>query len=123
MNVYQFAAKCPNETGGQDSHEPGQYDEVRVVAKNVGRERRIELLPGAEIIMVNHKSLNVSLPGPFKREGSGLVAAQSNNLSRKVSLPGGVNQRLKIGSASGSQNQNSGKRRLVCLHFESSPDA
>ena len=123
MNVYQFAAKRPNEIGCQDSHEAGKHDEIRVVAENMSHKRSIELVPGAEIPMINHKGLNVCLGGPLKCEGFGLIAAQSHDLAGEIPFPAGVDQGLKVGSTARGQHQNSGQSRLVRFHSERSPGA
>ena len=98
-------------------------DQVRVVAKDFCHKRGVKLVPGFEVPVVDHKRFDVGLGRTFQGKGTGLIAADGNDLSGEIPLTTGINQCLEVGAAARRKHQDFRQRSLICLHADSSPGA
>src|SRR5690554_6993567 len=102
-----YAVFCwKKKIGGQDAHEAGQYDHVRVPSPQLGHQGAINLFAGTILLMVHNEGFDVCLGCPLQRAGTGAVAANGEDFAGEIPFTAGVYQGLKVGAAARSQNNN-----------------
>ena len=73
--------------------------------------------------MVNYKGGEIGLGGALQGKRARFVAANGNDLTRKVAFPGGVDQSLQVGAAARGEHQDLRNGGRICLHAVKSPGA
>ena len=81
MNIHQSFAKARYEIRGQDAHETGEHDEIRLRAADSARQILIEGLSRRVALVVDQCRFNACVLSYVEPAGTGAIADHQRDLS------------------------------------------
>ena len=111
VNIHQATGVVADKTIGQDAHETGQNDQIRLETINALGQRRIEGGAPGKALVVNVMGDDSRLGGSFQALGIRSVTDHGSDVDRQVASIAGGDQRFHVAAAAGNQDDN-------ILHFK-----